>query len=40
MRDKNPSGEDPFIHLWLIDRASEHAEIEISRARELLSCEP
>lgn len=40
VREKNPFGEDPFIRSWMIDRASDHYEIGISRARELLGWEP
>jgi UDP-glucose 4-epimerase len=40
MREKNPFGEDPFVRSWMIDRASDHYEIDISRARELLDWEP
>lgn len=40
MREKNPFGEDPFIRSWMIDRASDHYEIDITRARELLDWEP
>lgn len=40
VREKNPFGEDPFIRSWMIDRASDHYEIDISRARELLDWKP
>lgn len=40
MREKNPFGEDPFVRSWMIDRASDHYEIDITRARELLDWEP
>ncbi|REK23975.1 MAG: NAD(P)-dependent oxidoreductase [Actinobacteria bacterium] len=39
-REKNPFGEDPFIRSWMVDRASDHYEIDISRARELLDWKP
>lgn len=31
---------DPFIKPWMIDRADDHFELDISRARELLGWEP
>lgn len=31
---------DPFIKPWMIDRADDHYELDISRARELLEWEP
>ncbi len=31
---------DPFIKPWMIDRADDHYELDISRARELLNWEP
>ncbi|MEX0928795.1 MAG: NAD(P)-dependent oxidoreductase [Balneolales bacterium] len=31
---------DPFIKPWMIDRADEHFEMDVSRARELLGWEP
>lgn len=40
MREKNPFGEDPFIRSWMIDRASDHYEVDISRARRHLDWEP
>lgn len=40
MREKNPFGEDPFIRSWMIDRASDHYEIDIAKAREHLGWEP
>jgi len=33
-------GEDPFIRPWMIDSASDHYEIDISRARQLLDWRP
>lgn len=40
MREKNPFGEDPFIRSWMVERASDHYEIDTSKARELLDWEP
>jgi nucleoside-diphosphate-sugar epimerase len=40
LREKNPFGEDPFIRSWMIEHASDHYEIDISRARRLLDWEP
>lgn len=40
MREKNPFGEDPFIRSWMIDRASDHYEVDIGEARRLLGWEP
>jgi nucleoside-diphosphate-sugar epimerase len=40
LRDKMPWGEDPFIKPWMIDRADDHYELDISRARDLLGWEP
>lgn len=31
---------DPFIKPWMIDRADDHYELDISRARNLLGWEP
>lgn len=33
-------GEDPFIKPWMIDRASDHYALNISRARQMLGWEP
>ena len=33
-------GQDPFIKPWMIDRASDHYELDITRARELLGWSP
>ena len=33
-------GADPFIKPWMIDRANDHYEIDITRARALLGWEP
>lgn len=35
-----PVGEEPFIKPWMIDRADDHMELDISRARERLGWEP
>lgn len=40
IREKNPLGEDPFIRSWMVDRASDHYDIDISVAREQLGWEP
>lgn len=32
--------EDPFIQPWMIDQASDHYELDISRARQVLEWEP
>ena len=40
VREKNPLGEDPFIRSWMVDRASDHYDIDISVARERLGWEP
>jgi nucleoside-diphosphate-sugar epimerase len=40
IREKNPFGGDPFIRSWMVDRASDHYEIDIGRARDLLDWKP
>lgn len=40
VREKNPLGEDPFIKSWMVDRASDHYDLDISTARERLGWEP
>lgn len=40
VREKNPIGEDPFIRSWMVDRASDHYDIDISTAREELDWVP
>jgi nucleoside-diphosphate-sugar epimerase len=40
VREKNPIGEDPFIRSWMVDRASDHYDLDISTAREELGWEP
>jgi nucleoside-diphosphate-sugar epimerase len=39
-REKNPFGGDPFIRSWMIDRASDHYDLDISSARTALGWEP
>lgn len=31
---------DPFIHPWMVDRADDHYELDVSRAREMLGWSP
>jgi nucleoside-diphosphate-sugar epimerase len=40
VQDHLPFGEEPFIKPWMIDRADDHYELDVSRARELLGWEP
>jgi len=40
VREKNPVGEDPFIRSWMVDRASDHYDLDISAARDELDWEP
>jgi nucleoside-diphosphate-sugar epimerase len=40
VQDKLPFGPEPFIKPWMIDRAADHYELDISRARRLLGWEP
>lgn len=40
IRERNPFGDDPFIRSWMIERASDHYEIDITRARRSLEWEP
>jgi nucleoside-diphosphate-sugar epimerase len=40
VQDNLPFGPEPFIKPWMIDRAGDHYELDISRARELLGWEP
>jgi nucleoside-diphosphate-sugar epimerase len=40
VREKNPLGEDPFIRSWMVDRAADHYDLDISSAREELGWEP
>ena len=39
-REHNPLGSDPFIRSWMVDRASDHYDIDITSAREHLGWEP
>jgi nucleoside-diphosphate-sugar epimerase len=40
VQDHLPFGPEPFIKPWMIDRAADHYELNISRARQLLGWEP
>src|SRR6266498_1996422 len=40
VQDALPLGEEPFIKPWMIDRADDHYELDITRARMLLGWEP
>jgi nucleoside-diphosphate-sugar epimerase len=40
IQDHMPFGPEPFIKPWMIDRAGDHYELDISRARTLLGWEP
>jgi nucleoside-diphosphate-sugar epimerase len=40
VQDQLPFGPEPFIKPWMIDRAADHYELDISRARGLLGWEP
>lgn len=40
VREKNPFGEDPFIRSWMVDRASDHYDLDIATAREQLGWNP
>jgi nucleoside-diphosphate-sugar epimerase len=40
VQDHLPFGPEPFIKPWMIDRAADHYELDISRARHLLGWEP
>jgi nucleoside-diphosphate-sugar epimerase len=40
VREKNPFGEDPFIRSWMVDRASDHYDLDVSTARERLGWTP
>ena len=40
LQDAVPLGEEPFIKPWMIDRADEHFELDVGRARSLLGWEP
>ena len=40
VQDNLPFGPEPFIKPWMIDRAGDHYELDISRARQLLGWAP
>jgi nucleoside-diphosphate-sugar epimerase len=40
LQDRLPLGGEPFIKPWMIDRADDHYELDITRARTLLGWEP
>jgi nucleoside-diphosphate-sugar epimerase len=40
VREKNPLGPDPFIKSWMVDRATDHYDLDISTARQTLDWEP
>ncbi len=40
VQDNLPFGPEPFIKPWMIDRAADHYELDITRARRLLGWEP
>lgn len=40
VREKNPFGEDPFIRSWMVERAEDHYDLDISTAREELDWTP
>lgn len=40
VQDNLPFGPEPFIKPWMIDRAGDHYELDVSRARQLLGWEP
>ena len=40
VREKNPFGEDPFIRSWMVDHASDHYELDVQRARDLIGWGP
>jgi nucleoside-diphosphate-sugar epimerase len=40
VQDHLPFGPEPFIKPWMIDRAADHYELDITRARRLLGWEP
>jgi len=40
VQDNLPFGPEPFIKPWMIDRAGDHYELDISKARVLLGWEP
>lgn len=40
VQDQIPGLEDPFIKPWMIDRADDHYELDITRARSVLEWQP
>ncbi len=40
VQDHLPFGPEPFIKPWMIDRAADHYELNIARARQILGWEP
>lgn len=40
IREKNPFGHDPFIRSWMVDRATDHYDLDISTARQHLGWSP
>jgi nucleoside-diphosphate-sugar epimerase len=40
LQDQIPGLEDPFIKPWMIDRADDHYELDITRARSVLGWQP
>ena len=40
LRERNPLMADPFVRSWMVDRADDHYELDISRASDLLGWEP
>ena len=40
LQDRLPLGRPPFIKPWMIDRADDHFEVDITRARRLTGWEP
>jgi nucleoside-diphosphate-sugar epimerase len=40
LQDHLPGVDEPFIKLWMIDRADDHYALDISSARQLLNWEP
>lgn len=40
LQEHNPLLPDPFIRSWMVERAGDHYQLDISRARQLLGWEP
>jgi nucleoside-diphosphate-sugar epimerase len=40
IREKNPFADDPFIRSWMVERASDHYELDVDTARSCLDWEP